>query len=174
MAKKSQTIAPVGSNSAAPAPIPGELCPDEIALLFNVNRRTITRWEKDRIISKRGRNFPTVETVQAVLNYFQTSTDQKLRKLRIEADSKQIDLDLKRRNLISLEEQEDWLRATIGLVVIDILAAPSRYAKAFPEIDSIVVQERLNEMAEEIVSNLSKRFTHTLENIKDGKAIDSE
>lgn len=115
-----------------------------------------------------------METVQAVLNYFQTSTDQKLRKLRIEADSKQIDLDLKRRNLISLEEQEDWLRATIGLVVIDILAAPSRYAKAFPEIDSIVAQERLNEMAEEIVSNLSKRFTHTLENIKDGKAIDSE
>lgn len=113
-------------------------------------------------------------TIQSVLVYFQNSNDQKIRKLRIENDSKQIDLDLKRKNLISLEEQEDWLRATIGLMVIDILATPSKYAKAFPEIDSIIAQERLNEMAEEIVTNLSKRFTHILKNVKDRKAIESE
>ena len=173
MKKTSPIIAQTGSDKS-PAPIPGELCPDKMALLIQVNRRTITRWEKERIISKRGRNFPTVLTIQSVLAYFQNSNDQKIRKLRIENDSKQIDLDLKRKNLISLEEQEDWLRATIGLMVIDILATPSKYAKAFPEIDSIIAQERLNEMAEEIVTNLSKRFTHILKNVKDRKAIESE
>lgn len=173
MKKPSPIAVPTGSDKS-PAPIPGELCPDEMALLLQVNRRTITRWEKERIISKRGRNFPTVETIQKVLNYLQNSTDHKSRLLRIKADSAQIDLELKKRNLISMEEQEDWLRATIGLVVIDILALPSKYAKAFPEIDFIIAQERLNEIAESIVSNLSKRFTHTLKNVKEGKSIDSE
>lgn len=164
---------PAGSNSA-PLPIPGELCPDDMALLLKITRRTLTNWERDKIIEKRGRNFPTVETIQRVLNYFQSATDQKSRKLRIEADIKQIELDLLKRNLISLEEQEDWLRATIGLVVIEILAAPSKHAKKFPEIELVISQERLNDIAEEIVSNLSKRFTHTLKNVQEGKAIDSE
>lgn len=166
------TTGPVGSKT--PAPIPSELCPEDMALLLKITRRTLTNWERDKIVEKRGRNFATVETVQRVLNYFANLTDHKSRLLRIKADSAQIDLELKKRNLISMEEQEDWLRATIGLVVIDILALPSKYAKAFPEVDSIIAQERLNEIAEAIVSNLSKRFTHTLENIKDGKAIDSE
>lgn len=166
------TTGPVGSKT--PAPIPSELCPEDMALLLKITRRTLTNWEKNKIVEKHGRNFATVETVQRVLNYFANLTDHKSRLLRIKADSAQIDLELKKRNLISMEEQEDWLRATIGLVVIDILALPSKYAKAFPEVDSIIAQERLNEIAEAIVSNLSKRFTHTLENIKDGKAIDSE
>lgn len=166
------TTGPVGSKT--PAPIPSELCPEDMALLLKITRRTLTNWERDKIVEKRGKNFATVETVQRVLNYFANLTDHKSRLLRIKADSAQIDLELKKRNLISMEEQEDWLRATIGLVVIDILALPSKYAKAFPEVDSIIAQERLNEIAEAIVSNLSKRFTHTLENIKDGKAIDSE
>jgi len=88
MKKTSPIIAQTGSDKS-PAPIPGELCPDEMALLIQVNRRTITRWEKERIISKRGRNFPTVLTIQSVLVYFQNSNDQKIRKLRIENDSKQ-------------------------------------------------------------------------------------
>ena len=166
------TTGPVGSKT--PAPIPSELCPEDMALLLKITRRTLTNWERDKIVEKRGRNFATVETVQRVLNYFANLTDHKSRLLRIKADSAQIDLELKKRNLISMEEQEDWLRATIGLVVIDILAAPSKYSKKFPEIDSIIAQERLNEIAEEIVSNLSKRFTHTLKNVKEGKAIDSE
>jgi len=57
MKKTSPILAPTGSDKS-PAPIPGELCPDEMALLIQVNRRTITRWEKERIISKRGRNSP--------------------------------------------------------------------------------------------------------------------
>jgi len=172
MKKPSPNTDPVGSKT--PTPIPSELCPEDMALLLNVNRRTISRWERDKIVEKRGRNFPTVATVQRVLNYYANLTDHKSRLLRIKADSAQIDLELKKRNLISMEEQEDWLRATIGLVVIDILALPSKYAKAFPEIDSIIAQERLNEIAESIVSNLSKRFTHTLKNVKEGKSIDSE
>ena len=79
MKKTSPILAPTGSDKS-PAPIPGELCPDEMSLLIQVNRRTITRWEKERIISKRGRNFPTVLTIQSVLAYFQNSNDQKIRK----------------------------------------------------------------------------------------------
>ncbi len=173
MKKPSPISAPAGSDKS-PVPIPGELCPDEMALLLQVNRRTITRWEKERIISKRGRNFPTVLTIQRVLNYFQNATDQKSRKLRIEADIKQIELDLLKRNLISLEEQEDWLRATIGLVIIDLLAIPSKSAKNFPELDAVIAQERLNEIVEAAVSNLFNRFTHTLKNVKEGKKVDSE
>jgi len=173
MKRPSPITGPDGSKKA-PAPIPGELCPDDMALLLKITRRTLTNWERDKIVEKRGRNFATVETVQRVLNYFANLTDHKSRILRIKADSAQIDLELKKRNLISMEEQEDWLRATIGLVVMDILALPSKYAKAFPEVDSIIAQERLNEIAEEIVLNLSKRFTHTLKNVKEGKSIDSE
>jgi transcriptional regulator with XRE-family HTH domain len=164
---------PAGSNSA-PLPIPGELCPEDMALLLKITRRTLTNWERDKIIEKRGRNFPTVETIQRVLNYFQSATDQKSRKLRIEADIKQIELDLLKRNLISLEEQEDWLRATIGLVIIDLLAIPSKSAKNFPELDAVIAQERLNEIVEAAVSNLFNRFTHTLKNVQEGKKVDSE
>lgn len=115
-----------------------------------------------------------METIQRVLNYFQSATDQKSRKLRIESDIKQIELDLLKRNLISLEEQEDWLRATIGLVIIDLLAIPSKSAKNFPELDAVIAQERLNEIVEAAVSNLFNRFTHTLKNVKEGKKVDSE
>lgn len=45
MKKTSPILAPTGSDKS-PAPIPGELCPDEMALLIQVNWRTITRWEK--------------------------------------------------------------------------------------------------------------------------------
>lgn len=120
---------------------PVELNQTQMAQVFGVTVRTIRRWEKEGLPARRDGSqklYPLAlairwereRAVEAALKEVEiTDVDAvRLRKLEAEAESKELDLQQKRGELVPIDQVETLLREALESVDSLLRHAPSRFA----------------------------------------------
>lgn len=131
-----------------------ELTQGDVGVLYGVTTRTVRNWEDDGLSSRAEGNRKFYRLVELVrwhearevaraLESVDTSAMDaaKLRKLEAEAAGKELDLSIKRGELVPMEEVERLVREALETVAAILRHAPSRFAPKLAKLAGVGIKE---------------------------------
>ena len=131
-----------------------ELTKGELGELYGVTTRTIHNWEADGCPHRAEKNrkfYPLKEVVawhearkveEALAKIDTSAMDAaKLRKLEADAESKELDVEVKRGDLVPTDEVDGLVREALETVNAVLRHAPSRFAPRLAQLASISIKD---------------------------------
>lgn len=131
-----------------------ELTQSQVGELYDVTTRQVRNWEDDGLPCRAEKNrkfyalkdlveWHEAKAVAKALESVDTSAMDaaKLRKMEAEAESKELDVAVKRGGLVPIDEVEDLVREALETVSAILRHAPSRFAPKLSQVAGIGLKE---------------------------------